>query len=201
MKLITALKIQQKNKNKVNVFLDNTYFCSLAIEVVVKNNLKPNMIIDETLIEKWQLESEKTFAYEKALKLISTRYKTQSEVEEYLKQKGYLPSTVFYVIKKLLEYDFINDERYAESFVYHKSQKEGVNKIKQQLFSKGIKEEIIDKALKQIDNQSQQISVLAEKYMKNKDNTKENLAKLYRYLMGKGFTYDDIKQVIKGEDI
>ena len=199
MKVITALKVQQKNKNKVNVFLDNTYFCSLALEVVMKNNLKPNMLIDEALIEKWQLESEKTFAYEQALKLISTRYKTQRETEDYLKQKGYLPATVFYVIKKLLEYDFINDERYAESFVYHKSQKDGINKIRQQLFAKGVKEDIIEKALAKIDNQYQQIEQIAEKYMKNKEETKENIAKLYRYLMGKGFNYEDIKQVIKGE--
>ena len=30
----------------------------------------------------------------------------------------------------------------------------------------------------------------AEKYLKNKETTKENMAKAYRYLIGRGFSYE-----------
>ena len=200
MKTITGLKIQSRDKNKVNVYLDGTYFCALSLETALKHSLKPNNIIDEKVLEKIQLESEKNIAYEKALKLVSTRYKSQKEVKDYLSQKGYSPATIYYCIKKLGEYDFINDEKYAESFVSHHLKKDGVIKIKQQLFAKGISEEIIDKTLSLVDSQEEQILRYKEKYMKNKEDTKENYIKLYRYLMGKGFKAEEILKVLKGID-
>lgn len=197
MKTITGLKIQSRDKKKVNVYLDGAYFCALSLETVLKHSLKPNTIIDEKVLEKIQLESEKNIAYEKALKLVSVRYKSQKEVKDYLAQKGYAPATIYYCIKKLGEYDFINDEKFTESFVSHHLKKDGVIKIKQQLFAKGISEEIIDKVLSTVDSQQEQILHFKEKYMKNKEETKENYIKLYRYLIGKGFKPDEILKVLK----
>ena len=37
---------------------------------------------------------------------------------------------------------------------------------------------------------------IAEKYMKNKDNSYENLSKLYRHLASKGYSYDEINAVV-----
>lgn len=199
MKTITQLKMQVKDKKKVNVFLDNAYFCSLSLETVMKHSLKAGMMIDETVLENIQLESEKLLAYELALKLISTRYKTRKEMERYLQEKGYMPATIFYVIKKLSEYGFLDDEKYAESFASHHSQKDGVIKIKQQLLQKGISEEIIDNVLSQYEDQTEQIVSLLEKYMKNKDDTKENYQKAVRYLLGKGFKMENILKVLKGD--
>lgn len=199
MKTITGLKVQTKDKNRVNVSLDGSYFCALMLECVVKHNLKVGMMIDEKVLENLQLESEKTFAYEKALKLVSTRYKTKKEVENYLHEKGYAPATIWFVIKKLSDYDFINDERYVDSYLSHYLKKDGVRKIKQKLLAKGISEELIDGAINNVDEQLEQIIVLKDKYMKNKDDTKENYLKLYRYLVGKGFRTDEIMKVLKGE--
>ncbi len=197
MKTITSLSIQKKDKNKVSVYLDGSYFCSLSLETVMKYNLKADTIIDEKVLEKYQLDSEKNQAYDKALKLISTRYKTKKELEKYLAEKGYMPSTIYYVIKKLGEYNFIDDEKYVESFIAHKKSKDGVMKIKQQLLAKGVSEEIIDKAIAQIDDQFEQIRALKDKYMKNKPDTKESYLKLYRYLIGKGFKSEEILKVMK----
>ena len=97
------------------------------------------------------------------------------------------------------EYDFINDESYVDSYLSHHLKKDGVRKIKQQLLAKGVSEELIDSAINDIDDQVEQIMALKEKYMKNKEDTKENYLKLYRYLVGKGFRPDEIMKVLKGE--
>lgn len=199
MKTITKLSVQNKNKNRVNVFLNNNYYCSLSLETIMKYGIKADMIIDEKLLEQYQLDSEKADAYNMALKLISTRYKTKKEVEKYLQEKGYTPAVIYYVIKKLGEYDYINDQKYVESFVSHHKQKDGVIKIKQKLLAKGVKEEIIDNNLSQMDEQYEQIQILQQKYMKTKQPTKENYAKLYRYLLGKGFRSEEILKVMKDE--
>ena len=200
MKKITGLKVQIKDKNRVNLYLDNSYFCALNLETVVKHNLKEDMFIDENKLEEYQLESEKNFAFEKVLKLINTRYKTRKEIWAYLEEKGYLPNVIYYCINKLTEYNYINDEFYAESFISHKIKKDGKLKIKQQLLQKGIKEDLIERILVDSESQVETIKAMAEKYMKNKEDTKENYVKLFRYLQGKGFEYEDIMKVLKNKE-
>ena len=80
MKTITELKIQAKDKNRVNLYLDGKFFCGLDLETTVKNRLRIGTIITEEKLEEIQVESEKQTAYTKALKLVSVRYKTQKEV-------------------------------------------------------------------------------------------------------------------------
>lgn len=198
MKTITELNVKKGQKDKISLYLDNGYYCDLNLETVVKYGLKVGMIIAESKIEEFQMESEKSFAFNKALKLLNTRYKTKKEIYNYLVEKGYLPAVINYCVNKLEEYKYIDDERYAESYVSHKVHKDGKNKIKQELLAKGVKETIINQALSKYDEQNDVIQTLAEKYMKNKQANKENYAKLFRYLVGKGFDYSDIKSVLKG---
>ena len=200
MKTITEITVQKKDKNRANIILDGSYYCALNIETVVKHNLKKGIMINEKLLDDYQLESEKSNAYNMVLKLISTRYKTQKEIYVYLQEKGYLPVVIFYVINKLNEYHFIDDEKYAESYVAHKIQKDGGLKIKQELLKKGVSEDIIDRVLEKQSGQEDVIKTLAEKYMKNKEDTKENYIKLFRYLQNKGFEYEQIKSAIKGDE-
>jgi len=198
MKTITKLVVQKNDNNRVNLYLDDKFFCGLELETAVKNSLKVGTIITEEKLTKIQQESEKHTAYNKALKLISTRYKTQREVEKYLYDKGYLAPTVYYVVSKLNEYHYIDDERYIQSYIASHKSSCGKLKLKQQLLLKGINESLIDVALNEDEfEQNSEILHLAEKYMKNKENTKQTYIKLFKYLMNKGFEFDEVKSVLK----
>lgn len=199
MKTITDISIQKNKKNRVNISLDGSFFCSMELETVIKNKLKKGTIISEKILENIQLESEKLTAFNMALNLINKRFKTQKEIYKYLEGKGYIPSVIFYCIDKLKEYKYINDEHYAESFVNYKSSKDGIIKIKQELLSKGVSDEIIDSTLAELPPQTDLIKKLSEKYMNNKEDTKENYIKLIKYLLGKGFVYEDITKTLKGD--
>lgn len=200
MNTITKLEIQKNDKNRVNLFLDNSFCCSILLETCVKNNLKVGTIITEERLAEIQAQSEKETAYTKVLKLISTRFKTQKEVERYLKQKGYLPATIYYVISKLNEYHVIDDRQFAKSFANTHKTTFGKLKIKNALMLRGVSESIIDEILADEDfDQTAEIQKLAEKYMKSKADTPENFAKLFKYLIGKGFEYEKIKSALKKE--
>ncbi len=198
MVVITKIEVQKKDKNRANLYLDNKFFCGLDLETVVKYNLKQGTIITEERLQEIQLDSEKQSALSKATKLISTRYKTQREVEKYLYEKGYVSQVVYFVLSKLIEYHYIDDERYANSYISAHKSKYGRLMLKQQLLLKGVDEKIINNALNSEEfEQSTEIQNLAEKYMKNKEDTKENYQKLIRYLMNKGFDFDEIKRSLK----
>ena len=199
MDTITKIAVQKRDKDRVNIDLNGKFFCSLEMEVAVKHNLRVGTSIAESRLAEIQLESEKLSAFNKVLKLISVRYKTQREVEKYLYEKGYVAGVVYYCINKLNEYHYLDDDRYAESYINAHKNRYGILKLKQELMLKGVSEEICDKYLSEF-SQENQILVLAEKYMKNKEKNKENYQKLIRHLMGKGFPFEDIKNALKSEE-
>jgi len=196
--IITQLKLQTKNKNRVNVYLDDAYFCALELETVVKHSLKEQIEIKTEDLEKIILENEFSLAYLKALNYISKVMKTTEQVKKYLSEKGFINIVIEKVILKLTEYKYLDDENFARIYVNEKSSSNGKLKLQQDLYNKGIKKEIIDKVIKELPSQEQKIAILVEKYMRNKEATIKEIQKLYAYLMRRGFTYNEIKPFLKG---
>lgn len=186
---ITEIKKIGKSDN-YRIYLNESYFLTLNAYTIFTYHLVVGMDIEESELEKIQFDGEKTLAFEKAVNLLSKGSKTVKELRDYLKKKGYLEQVCEYVIQKLQEYKYINDEEYAKMFVQDKKNYKGKFILKQLLLQKGIDSHVIDKTLNGL-NQTEEIDLICEKYMKNKDKTKENKQKLYRYLLSRGFTYEE----------
>ena len=119
--------------------------------------------------------------------------KTKRQVKDYLLKKGYNEDVAWQCVDRLKEYGYINDVDYAKRYIEISSKKQGRRLIEFKLMQKGIKKEDIALAYDDLDlNDSEDAKLVAQKYLKNKEKTKENLAKAYRYLVGKGFNYDQI---------
>ena len=104
-----------------------------------------------------------------------------------------------YVLEKIKGYNFVNDEEYAKAYVSHSADKKGERLIRMELKQKGLTDEAIDDALGEVeeDTQTQAAKRILEKYLKNKEPSKENLQKAFRYLMGKGFDVDTAKSALQ----
>ena len=94
-------------------------------------------------------------------------------------------------VKLLVDEGYLDDERYASTFVRSKIhlKKWGVNKIKMSLKMKGISNEIIGNALSEIDPEiykDELIKVLKAKKINESDPYKKK-AKLAQYAMQKGY--------------
>lgn len=198
MNEITAITPQAKDKTRCNIYIDGRFCCGLTLETVVKNRLKVGKIISADELAEAQLESEKSTALNKALGFLSATRKTEREVCAYLTKRGYLPAVGDYVVEKLREYGFIDDEEYAEAYTESAAKRKGGRRIRMELKSKGLSDEAIDGALSKIDGEQELETAkgILEKYMRGKTADKETLQKAYRYLMGKGFDYETAKAAI-----
>ena len=195
---ITAITAQVKDKTRCNIYIDGRFCCGLTMETVVKNRLKVGKIVSAEELSAMQLESEKNTAFDKALTFLSATRKTEKEIRSHLSKKGYLPAVIDYVVEKLREYGFINDEEYAEAYTESASKKKGGRLIRMELKNKGLSEEAIENALSELD-EGQELETakgILEKYMRGKTADKETLQKAYRHLMSKGFDYDTAKAAI-----
>lgn len=170
----------------------------MTLETTVKNRLKVGQIVTLETLSKMQLESEKNEALDKALTHISATRKTEKQMRNFLRGKGYLPDVIDYVLEKMREYDFINDGEYAEAYVDFAGAKKGGRLIKMELKSKGIAQEQIDAALDGLSEEKQTEAAVAilQKYLRNKEITREALQKAFRYLLSKGFDYEVAKSAL-----
>jgi regulatory protein len=105
------------------------------------------------------------------------------------------------VMQKLVAGRYIDDERYASTFVRSKIhlKKWGVNKIRMSLKMKGISDEIIQNALAEIDPEiyrEELINVLKAKKINESDPYKRK-AKLAQYAMQKGYEASLVWDVIR----
>lgn len=191
---ITKLEIQKNNKDRVNLYLDEKYYSGISLELVVREHLKVGLDIDEEYLRNLILEDEKGKALAKAIKYIGTNLKTAKQLRDYLRKKDYNPNTINYVMDKLIEYNYLDDENYARAYVLTYSTKYGKLKLKSQLKSKGVSDEIIDKYLDTANIDS--IEKVALKYMKNKEFTYENCQKLSRFLYSRGYEFDEINSLV-----
>ncbi|NCO53807.1 MAG: RecX family transcriptional regulator [Bacteroidetes bacterium] len=133
----------------------------------------------------------------------SRRELCTSEIQLRLKKLEVDDTSIKKIITKLIEENFINEERFVRAYVNDKLkfQKWGIDKIKNTLYLKKISAEIIKEVISGIDK-SDYILRLTEmakqkvKYIKaNSDFEREQ--KLLRFLASKGVSGEDAYKVLK----
>ena len=197
MKKVTALTAQQKNKKRVNLYLDGEFFCSLDLFTVMSERLKVGDEVDEERLKELSENSEYADALDKAVKYISKAMHTKMQVIKYLKDKGFSGRTIAKVIDKMEEYGYVDDEAFAKAYYKEKSRLYGKRKIVYELKSKGVDEKITDKLFGDVDDEEEACRTVAEKYLKGKPLDYELKQKCYRYLISKGFDYDAAKRTLE----
>lgn len=110
------------------------------------------------------------------------------------------------VVGYLVEHKYIDDERFARAFVHDKLEYNGWGrrKIEQALRAKRVASDIIDRVLDETEGDSYEEKLrplLAQKRksIKAKD-ARELTMKLIRFAMGRGYTYDQIRNCLPEAD-
>lgn len=149
-------------------------------------------------------EEKKEKALKYAYRILRMRMKTYFEIEQKLKQRKNEPEIIEFVIKKLEEQEFLNDEKFAEAWIkdrlhFHPCGRLLINK---KLREKGIEEKIIKKTLNKFlpleKEKKLAIEILKRKKKKIKsDLPKEKIfQKLNMFLAGKGFSGNIIFDIL-----
>ena len=198
MAVITKIE-EQKNKKRVNIFVDDAFFCGLMKETAFVFRLKEGKFVDENELIRAIEESEIKRAFNKALEYLEIRMHTKKEIEDKLLKKGFDKPIIKRAVEKLEEYHYIDDSLFAKQFV---SQSKNYSKrtIENKLIQKGVQKDVVQKMtnLRDSEDELKLCKQQVEKYIKNRDMTKENaVQKMYASLLRKGFLFNDIKKATK----
>lgn len=199
---ISKIETQKKNKDRLNIYIDDAFAFGISTDVYLKYNLKKNQEIDNEFIEEILLEEENSKAINSAVKYLSYRQRSIKEMTDYLNRKGYDRLIVEKTLNYLLDKNYLNDSEFAQSFIKDKSylNKYGINKIRYELLNKGVSKEIIAKTLtfdsdEEFDN-AMELAIKKLKSYKNQDRD-SIYRKLGGFLQRKGYRYDTVKKVLK----
>ena len=201
MAVITKIEAQNRKEDRVNIYVDEKFFMAIYKELVFTFNLKKGDNIDEEYLKKILKDEMFLKGKNKALNILSKASQSEKKIREKLNE-DFEEDTVDDVIDFLKKYNFINDGELASKIVNTNVNlnKYGKNKIKQNLYNKGIEKSAIDEAISEIDYNAEfeNALYLAQKRydrVKNED-PKKAYAKIANHLAYKGFNYDIIKSVL-----
>ncbi|MEN3039201.1 MAG: regulatory protein RecX [Candidatus Kryptonium sp.] len=209
MPIVIGLKRKKRTKEWYFIYLNDGREVLSYIDFIVKFKIKTGKQLTEEQISEIKSSSELILAKEIAYKFISYKPRTQKEVEERLKQKGFDKNIISRVIQEIKNYGFINDLEYARNFVFDRSKSKTFGKValKQMLLAKGISADIIEQVLSERENIIDEFDIaleLANKKIKQlklskkkKRDKNEQRRKIYEFLARRGFSWDVINRTMR----
>lgn len=192
---ITLLK-QKGKSDEYYIELDGEKKGTLQLETIYKHHLKEGKELDEQEFVQIKDESDRLTCFSKALAYISSRLKTEKQMKDYLLSKGYSYDVTKEALEKLKEYGYLNDEYYAKTFAEIAGKNKGKKYIKQQLYIKGVKSEVVDNL--ELNDDDDSCREVCQKWLKGKTLPLEqkDKEKLYRFLLSRGYEYETIRHTI-----
>jgi regulatory protein len=198
---ITSVTRQQKNKERVSIFVDGEYFGALDEKTFADAGLKSG---DELTDERWaelSEQGENRAAFNRGIYYISKVMRSKKQVRDYLVKKGYEQPAIDYALDKMSEYGYLDDMAYGRMIMSHQINVKhtGSFAAKAELRKKGIPEDIAESILSEYDDDSQfenakiQYSKLERKYSREQD-AKKKRQKIGQAMARRGFDWETIKK-------
>jgi len=213
--IVTLLESQKKDPSRVNLYIDGEFNCGISVNTIAKYSLYVGKeITQETLDELFFSELESRF-FDRAMGFLDRSPKTERQVRIYLKDLSFkkrgswfdslntemLTKIIERVIERLSEYQYIDDERFAELFVTSrmKNKPRGKDVLLMELLSKGVAKETAQKVLTLlVEDEASLLKQTYEKKYKEEKITMNDRKKI-DFLRRKGFNWDLIEQFINNE--
>ena len=195
-------KYELTKKNIYNVYLSNGEVLELNGKVITDNELLIKKDIDNELYDKLKRDNTICILVDTSVKYIDRRLRSINELRDYLKNKEEDTIIIEEVIDKLIDYKYLDDDRFTKAFIKDKLNftNWGDYKIKNELKRLGVNEEIIYNNMTSIgDNISyERINKIIDKDIStNKKYSGIKLKnKIYNHLLTLGYSKEKVISII-----
>lgn len=189
---IIKVKNLKKVKNNYEVTLSNDLTLLLDEETILLYRLVKGKEIDLDKLSEIKGKKEFFDAYSKAITYIGSSFKSKRQVKENLVKKGFSEYVIDDVLERLVLNNIINEDVYETEYIsYLISSGYGELIIRKKLYERGLNK---DKEIIKDDKYYESLKKLVE----SKKNYYNDLCKLKKFLLGRGYTYSDLNKI---EDI
>lgn len=198
MGIITDIRPQRRKEDRLNIYLDGSYAFSLHVNVADQLRVGQELLPEEC--EKLRAQDGFYAAYERSLHYLTFRPRSQQEVEDYLRRKGFEQEIIGRAVGELQRVGYIDDLAFARFWVENREgfRPRSVWVLRQELRQKGVSDDIINQTVEDVDE--------AESAYRAAQSRGQRLARLdyqtFRrrlggFLQRRGFNYDIVKSTVE----
>lgn len=135
----------------------------------------------------------------RALHLLEKQDRSEKNLRDKLKEGGYPADIIDIAIDYINDYGYLDDYRMACSHIRFYMDTRSKRRIKQDLINKGIKADVIERAIEDeyvVDEGDQIQKLLDKKGYDTESASYEDKAKMYRFLAGRGYSSEAIGRAL-----
>lgn len=191
---ITALTPQRGRRGRLNVFLDGQFAFGIDQEAAARAGLSVGATLSEADVERLRDEDEAARYYNDALRFLSFRPRSATEVERYLRGRGADDTLIAATMERLRQLGLVDDEAFARYWIENRGafSPRGARALHAELRAKGVDAARIDEALEETgedeDERAYQAGHKRLRLLARLDED-EFHRRMYGFLQRRGFGY------------
>jgi regulatory protein len=196
-KKITAIQPQKRNPNRVSIHLDGEFAFGLARFTAAW--LTVGQELDQAKIDRLLAEDAAEAAYQRALRFLSYRPRSEKEVVDNLRKHETPEYIIAEVIERLSETGLIDDVKFTRLWIENRSEfrPRGSYALRAELRQKGIGDDAIESALGGVDEAVLALQAGRKKAARVKETDEQVFRqKMYGFLSRRGFNYEIITEAV-----
>lgn len=194
-------RVESLDKRKSKVFTDEDFAFLLYNGELEKYGICEGAVLEERAVREI-LDLLGRRARERALNLLKVQDRTEGEMRRRLSQDSYPETIVQETIAFLQEYHFVDDARYVANYLQVHGKRKSQAELKLYLQRKGVSREMIREQLEEAEHDSGEAirALLEKKHYRAGETAPEKEKKIIAYLMRRGFSWEDVRREMKGQD-
>lgn len=201
MGTITAIEPQKRRDYRRSIFVDGVFVAGAHEEVVLSLGLSVGQRFDTDTLQELVRKETLRNARESALRLISYRDRTKSEIRKRLIGSDFPEDVVDEVVNQLVDTELLDDEKFSRDWVKNRSAAKpmGRKRLSWELRSKGVDAPVVEETLEGLDEETEFELALeaASKKIQKADLTDPTLKnRLGSFLARRGFGWEIIARVV-----
>ncbi|KMZ54706.1 regulatory protein RecX [Dorea sp. D27] len=198
---MTVTKIERVTKTRYRIYVDGQFAFILYKGELSRYLISEEEEITEETFERIRTEVILKRARLKAMHLLNDMDRTEGQLRTKLRQGGYTEDMVDAAVDYVKSFGYVNDDAYVRRFIMGRKERKSKREISGALCQKGIPKEQIDAAMEECYGKEDSHAAIRKILEKKKYDpaTAQDAEKrrIMGYLTRKGFSYDDIRQVIQ----
>jgi len=197
MRKITAIEVQRRTPNRVNIHLDGEFAFGLAR--IVAAWLRVGQELSEQKIEQLIAEDAHERAYQQAMLFLSYRARSESEIRRNLRKHEIPEAVIEQTLERLRGDGLANDSQFASAWVENRTtfRPRSRRLMAMELRQKGLDEEAIKSAVETVDDEASAYEAAQKKAARWKDlEWNDFRKKLSEFLARRGFSYSVVSPVV-----
>ncbi len=198
MSKITGLKKAKNHTRRVNVFVDNKLAISVERETIRREGLGIGQDMGGEALKELALKDLRQKCLDAAARFLSYRQRSEAEIIQRLRRHGYDDEIIGRTVSQLKEQGFVDDGAFARFWVENREAFSPRSRrlAKLELKRKGLKTDIIEEAISNIDEKDSAYRAAAGRARRLTALEYQDFRRrLGQYLGRRGFNYGIIAEI------